>query len=253
MKDKMNQSVHKIKIIVLILLFSSIQNFKSNAESAYKPIIYKAYINGDMNKWASVIYTIEKQNPTSVEGTLELISYYYGYTAFLIGTKKYESAQKNIDAGEKHINEVLKLSPRNATAYAFKGSFLGFRIGLSKFKAISLGPESNRYITKASELEPQNIQGIVDKANALYHTPKLFGGDKKGALLLFQNAMKLMEIEKLTDKNWFYLNVMTLTAQAHVSLGELVKAKAIYEKAIRFEPGYKWVKNELYPELLKKM
>ena len=249
----MNQSRFKIAVVFIIIVFSAIQVFKLKAESAYKPIIYTAYINGDMNKWASVIYTIEKQNPATIEGKLELISYYYGYTGFLIGTKKYELAQKNIEAGERHINEVLKLSPRNATAYAFKGSFLGFRIGLSKFKAISLGPESNRYISKACELDPRNIQGIVDKANALYHTPKLFGGNKTEALLLFQNAIKLIENEKLTDRNWFYLNVLTLTAQAHASLGELSKAKAIYEKVIRFEPDYKWVKNELYPELLKKM
>lgn len=253
MKNKFNQSSYKIAFVIFIILIYNLQNFKSKAESTYKSIIYTAYINGDMNKWASMIYTIEKQNPATVDGKLELISYYYGYTGFLIGTKKYDLAQRSIDAGERHINEVLKLSPRNATAYAFKGSFLGFRIGLSKFKAISLGPESNRYISKATVLDPQNIQGIVDNANALYHTPKLFGGDKREALLLFQKAIQLIEREKLTDKNWFYLNVLTLTAQAHASLGELAKAKAIYEKIIRFEPDYKWVKNELYPELLKKM
>jgi len=244
---------YKIALVFSVILFSSLGSVKSKAESAYKPIIYTAYINGDMNKWASVIYTIEKHNPKLVEDKLELISYYYGYTAFLIGNKKPELALKYINAGEKHINEVLKLSPNSATAYAFKGSFIGFRIGLSKFKAISLGPESNRYISKACELDPRNIQGIVDKANALYHTPKLFGGDKAEALLLFQNGIKLMEYSKTTDQNWFYLNVMTLAAQAHVSLGEFAKAKSLYEKIIRFEPNFKWVKNNLYPDLLKKM
>lgn len=250
------QDTHQMKLIIktisicalLIIGFNSV-----TAQTNYKPIIYNAYINGDMSKWAQIIATIEKQNPQSTDAKLELISYYYGYTAFLIGTKNYETAAKYLERGDKHIDEILKTSPKNATAHAFKGSFIGFRIGLSKFKAIALGAESNRHVKLALEIDPQNIQGTVDLANSLYHTPKLFGGDKKEALKLFRKAMLLVEKSGHTQNNWFYLNILTLTAQTYESLEQYQQSKAQYEKILRFEPDYKWVKNELYPALLKKM
>ena len=245
----------KQNIRILISIFTSLLIVcqLANAQSDYKPIIYNAYINGNMTKWGSVIAAIEKQNPQTTDAKLELISYYYGYTAFLIGRKKNETAAKYLERGDKHIDEVLKSSPKNATAHAFKGSFIGFRIGLSKFKAIALGSESNRHVKMALEIDPQNIQGIVDNANSLYHTPKLFGGNKKEALQLFRKAMLLVEKSGNTHNNWFYLNILTLTAQTYESLEQYSQAKAQYEKILRFEPEYKWVKNELYPALLNKM
>lgn len=242
-----------IKALISTCTLILISYTLANAQTNYKPTIYNAYINGDMAKWSAIIAAIEKQNPKTTDAKLELISYYYGYTAFLIGTKKHETAAKYLEKGDKHIDEVLKTTPNNATAHAFKGSFIGFRIGMSKFKAISLGPESNRHLKKSLEIDPQNIQGTVDQANALYHTPKLFGGDKKEALQLYRKAMQLIEKSGNTRGNWFYLNILTLTAQAHESLEQLPQAKAQYEKILRFEPEYKWVKNELLPALLKKM
>lgn len=238
----------------IITLFVFVVSFGSaNAQSGYKPIIYKAYVNGDMNKWASVIFTIEKENPTSVEKKTELISYYYGYIGFLLGTKKYETAQKYMTKGEKIIDELLKTNSKNATLYAFKGSFIGFRIGISRFKAITLGSESSANVNKAYQLDPQNVQAIVDKGNALYHTPKLFGGDKKESLKLFLKGAKLLETNHHTEDNWFYLNVLTLVARNYESLEQYEQAKLTYEKILHFESDYKWVKNELYPALKAKM
>jgi tetratricopeptide (TPR) repeat protein len=55
---------------------------------------------------------------------------------------------------------------------------------------------------------------------------------------------------RVTD-NWFYLNTLVQTAKAYTEIGQLEKAKPIYEKALQKEPALNWVKKELYPELLK--
>lgn len=237
-------------IIFLIFLFPEL--FVS-AQTSNKVLIYNAYNQGNMKKWESVIVSIEKQKPSTTDEKLELISYYYGYIGYLLGMKNYEQAAHYIDKGDKLIADVLKHTPKNATAFAFKGSFIGFRIGMSRFKAITLGPESNKSIAHALQLEPSNIQAHVDKANSLYHTPGLFGGDKKQSLKLFHKASVLLEKSKQTENNWFYLNVLTLTAKNYESLEQWQNAKVVYEKIMRISPDYKWVKNELYPALLKKM
>lgn len=249
--------MERTKHIFIGLIFSFFILLPSgilNAQSTYKNLIYNAYINGDMNKWANVIYTIEQnEDNKTIDQKLELISYYYGYVGFLIGIKNYEKAQLMIPKGEKLISQVLAESPKNATAYAFKGSFIGFKIAMSKFKAMTLGPESAASLKKGYEIDPSNVQVLVDKANALYHTPKLFGGDKKEALKLFQKGLKLMESSMNTTNNWFYMNVLTLTARAHENLNQNEQALQLYEKILHIEPDYKWVKNELLPSLKKKM
>ena len=243
------------KILSFLMLFFVLASAQTNinAQSVYKSQIYNAYINGDMNKWATIIHNFEKESPSTIERKLELLSYYYGYIGYLIGAKKNDTAQKFIVKGEKLIADVIKMSPNNATAYAFKGSFLGFRIGMSKFKALSLGQESIESIEKAYKIDPQNIQAVVDRANALYHTPRLFGGDKKEALRLFQEGVTLIETSKSTKNNWLYLNLLTSIAQAYENTDQKKKAAFTYDKILRFEPEFKWVKNELYPALLKKM
>jgi tetratricopeptide (TPR) repeat protein len=236
-------------LIIALVLLSGKQN--ALAQSPYKKTVYTAYINGEMNKWAAVIQTIERNNDIkTVDQKLELISYYYGYIGYLIGTKKTDDAQKLIVKGEKLIEQVLHTEPRNATAYAFKGSFIGFRIGISKFKAISLGPESAANVNKAVELDPTNTQAIVDKANALFYTPALFGGNKQEALKLFLKAAKLIESKKNTENNWFYLSLLTTIAKAYEKLDHTNQAKLTYEKILRVEPGFKWVKDDLYPNFI---
>lgn len=243
--------IRYLKAAIFIIFF--FHELFLSAQTSNKSLIYNAYIQGNMKKWENVIVSIEKQKPTTTNEKIELISYYYGFIGYLLGIKNYEKAALYVDKGDKLIVDVLKHAPKNATAYAFKGSFIGFRIGMSKFKAIFLGPESNKNIAYALKLEPQNIQANVDNANTLFHTPGLFGGDKKQSLKLYLRGATLLEKAKLTNNNWFYLNVLTLTAKNYEKLEQWQNAKATYEKILHHAPDYKWVKNELYPALLKKM
>lgn len=236
---------------ILLLLLTLTCHVSGN--SIYKNQIYNAYINSDYKKWESIIIAFEKQKPTDINQKLELVSYQYGYISYLLKLKSYESATLYIDKGDKLIAEIIKTTPKCATAYAFKGAFTGFKISMNKLKVFTLSAESNRQLDKSLEMEPLNIQAFVDKANILYHTPRLFGGDKEQSLKLFIKAIALMEKNNLTDHNWLYLNTLTLTARNYESLNQLQKAKSMYEKVLQIAPDFKRVKNELYPTLLKQI
>jgi len=245
-----NSTLKKFITTLVLLTFVT----TAFSETPYKKNIYAAFITHDMAKWERVIRTIETTNATNtVDQKLELINYYYGYIGWLIGQKKFSPAEKLIPKGEKLINEVLKVSPKNATAYSFKGSFLGFKIGIDKCKAIFLGSDSKNSINKAMQLDPQNVQALIDKGNLLYYSPRLFGGDKKEALNYFLKGVKLMERNKETYQNWVYLNLLTMIASAYEKTDKLDDAKLTYEKIMRNEPDIKWVKDDLYPQLLAKI
>ncbi len=246
---------HKICITLLLLFSIFTATYAGSIEkSNYNKIIYNAFIARDMNKWAELIHTIETTNDLkTVDNKLELINYYYGYIGYLMGKKQYELAGKLIDKGENLIEEVLHQSPNNATDYSFKGAFLGFRIGICHYKAIFYESDSKSNVNKALELDPNNVQALIDKGNMLFYAPRIFGGDKQKALGYFLNGVAVMEKKKETNENWVYLNLLTMLASAYEKNDNLPQARATYEKILHIEPNLIWVKNDLYPKLLVKM
>lgn len=242
-----------MKQIIITTLFIVVALSGLPAQGTYREQIYSAFINGEINRWVSVINTMEKEQLTGTDKKLELVSYYYGYIGYLLGKKKNAEAEKYIARGEKLIDQVVKSSPRNATAYAFKGSFIGFKVGLNKLSAISLGPESIENVNKALELEPQNTQALIDKANTLYHAPRLFGGDKKEAIKYIRKAISCFETGGNVKNNWLYINTIAQLGRMYENQGQYENAAQAYEKALRVEPDFRWVKNEIYPALKAKM
>ncbi|MFZ4724557.1 MAG: tetratricopeptide repeat protein [Paludibacter sp.] len=246
-----NSNYYSIQLLLKIFLICFTSEL--SAESAYKKTIYNGFINREMEKWGPVIQTIETTNPpTTLETKLELIDYYYGYIGYLVKKKQYSIAEKLLVKGEILINQVIKQSPKNATAFSYLGAFIGYRIAISKFKAIYLGSQSTFYVNKAYELDPKNIQVNIDKGNILFFSPRIFGGDIEEALKYYLKAVKLIEINKTTSQNWAYLNVLTNIGMAYEKLDQPHNAKLTYEKILSHEPNFYWVKVDLYPKFLVK-
>lgn len=237
------------KIVITILLFTFVPELYAETSTVRKTI-YNTFINREMSKWGNIIRTLETGKPlTTVDQKLELISYYYGYIGHLIGKKQNDQAEPMILKGEKLIQQVLQASPKNATAYAYKGSFLGFHIAINKYKSLRLSSESMTYIDKACELDPQNAQALIDKGNMLYYSPRLFGGDKEEAITFYLKGVKILEKNKDTDQNWVYLNLLTTIALAYDKINKPKEATLTCEKILRKEPNYKWVRDVIYPKL----
>lgn len=238
-------------VLVMITLLLSMQ--WSYSQSAYRDSIYKAYSRGKMDKWYDIMHDCEKNvHQDSLDEQLELLSYYYGYTAWLIGAEKHDTAEVYIDKSEDIIDALLDESPKNPTLVAYKGAYIAFTIGISKLKAIYLGPRSMKYINKSLELDPENIQGNIEKGNSMYYRPSAFGGDKTEAIAYYIKAVKSFEKQGLVVNNWMYINTMTALGQAYEATDQIQLAKLCYEKIIRIFPNFMWVEDELYPDLLKR-
>lgn len=244
----MDRPIYIVMRIWLISLFLICTATISIGQNAYREPIYLAYVQGDMSRWEAIIRLMEERSDDfSDEERKELISYYYGYISFLLETDQKDKVQDYIIKGEKHLNALLKSAPNDVTALAYKGSFIGFRIGTNKFKALTLGKESISYINRAYKLDSQNVQAILDKGNLLYHMPGIFGGDKKEAVRLYEKAVLRMEKHQNLKQNWLYLNVLTTIARHYEEEKQWQKAVLIYEKILQQEPEFTWVKDTLYP------
>ncbi len=244
------QYITRVVFVIMTLLLSTQFGF---SQSTYGDSIYKAYSRGKMDKWLEIMNACEKNvNKDNDEEQLELISYYYGYTAWAIGAEKYDTAEKYIDKSEEIIDAMLEESPENPTLLAYKGAYIAFTIGISKLKAIYLGPRSMKYINKSIELDSENIQGNIEKGNSMYYRPAAFGGDKSEAIQYYLKAVKSFEKQELVVNNWMYINTMTALGQAYEATDQIALAKLCYEKIIRIFPNFMWVEDELYPDLLKR-
>lgn len=238
--------------VSLYLLFGAVTDAQT-ADSCSKRL-YQTFIEDRMDKWGEVIADFERTNTFDTEvKQLELANYYYGYIGYLLGKKRTKDAEVYLKRGEDMMDQIIAKNPKCPEAYAYKGAFLGFRISVDRSIAVILGPRSVFNINKAYDLDKENLQAMIDRANVYFYSPGIVGGDVDKAILLYKKAAALMERTGLSRENWEYFNLLVLLAKAYDQSGEQAEARKVYEKMLAIEPGFLWVKNDLLPDLLKRM
>lgn len=235
-------------ILACILLIFCFSDLKGD----YKSAIYDSYIGNNMVKWRAVIDEMNEERNKSNEFILELINYQYGYIAWCIGEGHHEMGEKYLSIAENNLEYLENISFKLSLVYSYRSAFYGYRIGLNRLRAPFLGPRSVKYAKMAIELDPQNPYGYIQYGNSQFYMPAIFGGSKTLALEYFEKAEKLMEADKEKIKeDWNYLNLLAFIGRVYTETGDFNMAKAYYDKILKIEPSFLWVKNELYPELLK--
>jgi len=236
-------------IIAILLLFCHL-----NISASNKSRIYTAFISNDMTRWREVIDEMQIQKNTYNEFKLELINYQYGYIAWCIGVKNDDLAEKYLALAEENLELLEKAEYNLSMVNAYKSAFYGYRIGLNVLKAPFLGLKSLDCAKLAIKLDAQNPFGYIQFGNAQFYMPAMFGGSKTEALEYFRKAEELMELDKEGIKeDWNYLSILTLITQSLIATNNYDEAKVYFQKLFKVEPNYLWVKNELYPQFLKKL
>jgi hypothetical protein len=236
--------------IVLVLLFSLLAPLKGS----YRSEIYSAYVRNNMQSWKNVI---DKMNSTGNKETnflLELLNYQYGYIAWCIGNNKSGEAKKYLDLAEKNITFLPQGNHYQSIANAYKSAFYGYRMGINRLLVTIYGLKSVNCAKQAINLDKNNAFAYIQYANIDFYTPAVFGGSIKEALKNYLLAKDLMETDKEDlVENWNYLSLLTVIMQTYIYLKDFESSKLYYEKIVAIEPGLSSVKNDLYPEMIKKL
>jgi len=216
--------------------------------------IYFAYINNRMELWKSIIDSMDAVQGKSNDMLLELINYQYGYVGYCIGFNRQEEAGSYLYLALKNIEYLEKENYESSTIYAYKSAFYGFKIILNKLCAPIIGLKSIEAARSSIELDKENYLGYVQLGNIEFYMPSAFGGSKKEALEFYLKAREIIEKKpENIHENWNYLSLLVVIGQSHYYLNEYDSAKSVYDRILELEPGFLYVKNELYPQLLKKM
>jgi hypothetical protein len=220
----------------------------------FKAEIYSAYINNKMELWKSVIDRMEAQKGKSNDLILELVNYQYGYIGYCLGFNKKEEARKYFVLAGKNIEILEKAGYRLSSVNAYKSAFYGYRISFNKLSAPLNGPKSIEYAKSAMKIDREDFLGYVQYGNAQFYMPAAFGGSKKEALAYFLRARDLLERDRpALENDWNYMSLLILVGQSYDYLNDYASSKAVYEEILLKEPGFLYVKDDLYPKLLKKM
>ncbi len=206
-----------------------------------------------MDIWKRIIDKLEADKPGESDDLLELVNYQYGYIGYCIGFKKREEAKKYLVLAEKNIEILEKRNYDPSNINAYKCAFYGFRIGLNKLTAPVYGIKSIDHARSAIKLGGDNYFAFIQYGNILFYMPAAFGGSKEEGIEYFLKAKAMLEKNKAgLHENWNYLSLLVIIGQSYTYLNHFGAAKAVYEDILKLEPDFLYIKNELYPDLLKK-
>lgn len=235
-------------MIALLFIFISV-----NMDASYRTDIYNAYISNRMDLWKKVIDVMHGEN-LSNDVLAELINYQYGYIGYCIGFDKKDEARKYLNLAEKNLGILEKGNYNLSMIKAYKCAFYGFRLGLNKITAPVNGLKSLENAKSALAIDSINYFAWIQYGNVQFYMPAAFGGSKKEGIEYFLKAKRMMEMhpDDLIN-NWNYLSLLVLIGQSYTYINDMPSAKEVYESILEREPAFLYVKNELYPGLLKKM
>lgn len=236
-----------------ILIIAILTGLTTILNASYRTEVYSAFVNNNMPEWKNVIDRMDNSGIKSDDFLLELVNYQYGYIAWCLGNKRSDEARHYLAKAELNLDILSGNKQNQSSVEAYKSAFYGFRIAMNKISAPFLGPKSMDYARRSVASNKENPLGYIQLGNIQFYMPKQFGGSKKEGLDYFLTALRLMERNiSETDSNWNYLSLLTIIAQSYYYTNELDKSLEYINIILKMEPGYGWIKTDLYPRVMKK-
>lgn len=216
--------------------------------------IYEAYVLSDMPLWEKTLADMEAMYDRVPSNMVlyDILLAQYGIIGYYLGTDQKGKGQHHLDKAEDYAESLMKVAAYRPAALVFQSAFVAFRINLRPIRAVQLGPKSYKLIEQAMEADPAYARVWIEKGNAAFYTPSMFGGDKAEAIDHYRTAVALLEKNMPNNHRWLYLSTLVALANAYDNTGDLPNAIRTAEKALAFEPRFKWVKDELLPAYRQK-
>jgi tetratricopeptide (TPR) repeat protein len=238
-------------ITTLVLLFAIIPVASPQEPTDYRQKLYDSYIRDQMHEWEQIITDMELEYEKSENQALlhELCFAYYGYIGYLLSLEEDKKAKKVLDLAMKKTKLLEEHQEDKPDVLALQGAMLGYKIVISKFSSMFLGPKANKYIKRAFETGENCFNCYSEMGNMKFYTPKFLGGSKTEAIPYYEKAVAILENSRLkTDRDWIYINTVLQLANAHKEAGQQERACTLYKSILEYEPKAEWIRKDLYAE-----
>jgi tetratricopeptide (TPR) repeat protein len=242
--------------IILLLITAIFPVWSQQGSERGRCTVYRGYVNGDTEMWKRGIAELQEdylKQPAS-STLLAITEARYGYIGYLTGTKDKSSARVILDIFENDIVHLAGCPEYKAEVEAFRLALLGFMMELNPARTVTLGPKALKQLNIAMETGSNNPAVWIEKSNSESHMPAFAGGSKAKAAESLREALRLFESGKeLSPCNWRYLNTLVRLGQLLESMDDINGARDAYLRALNTEPDFRLVRDELLPQLEKKI
>jgi len=218
-------------------------------------IISACIYMGSANAGQSEINQIEQAASTLNVSALkqmsnELSGYDYALNQYRLAlsanlTNQSDMAKKAIDKSMAELEKLEQQDPENAEIKALLAQVYGYKIAIEPFKGVYYGPKSGNAISQAESLSPNNPRVQLVKGIGALNTPAMFGGSSDVAFDSFNKAIVAFADDQYSDYHWGFAEAYTWRGLVHQQRGDMVKAKADWQKAIEIDQNYAWAKSLL--------
>jgi tetratricopeptide (TPR) repeat protein len=244
----------KQKIIILILFFGYAVNVPAQGTADFERRLYNSYVDGNMRKWKAIIPEMVSAYERDQDPLLlySLCFARYGYIGYCLDYGLENEAEEYLKEALLDTEELEDIYNGRHDVLALRGALLGFRIVLSNYRAVYLGPRVMGMINTASGSGDKYFNCSLEMANMLYHIPGILGGSKQKAVEYYRKAVATIEQSHLKeDRNWLYLHTVLSLANAYYETGSRAQACELYGRLLEYEPRAGWIRENLYSKCIK--
>jgi len=242
----------KAIFLFLMFLFDTQLVFGQNSLSlqAFRTHIYEAYVLNNMPRWAQAVTSLETAYRSNYDEEIlyDLLLAHYGLIGYYLGNDREREGAVLLDRAQALLRQLESSPDYRAQAYAFEAAFQAFRISLQPMQVLSIGPRSVQAANRAVESNQRYARAWIEKGNIMFFAPSPFGSKKK-AIDFYQRAIRIMEENMHPAHHWLYLSTLVSLANSFEKTGNIRMALQTVEKALQFEPRFRYAREELMPRL----
>jgi tetratricopeptide (TPR) repeat protein len=166
-----------------------------------------------------------------------------------------------IESALDQLNQVTTMKPNWSEAYVLLTNLYGIKIHALQLKGVydqtpALGMKSMEYAQLAIETDTTNPRAYLTMGIIKLNTPKEYGGSAELAHQYITKAIVLYETKATPDPvfpDWGYLEAYAWLGQILEKLEKPEQALQTYQKALRIEPEFAWIKYDLMPKLNQRL
>jgi hypothetical protein len=173
---------------------------------------YEQAMGAALGKFGSAANTEEMQAAASqferiaeVESEEWLPGYYASMIYCIITFRSQEPQKKEalLTQAQVMLDKAMKIAPEESEVYTLQGMIYQAYIGIDPARNGQIySAKAKGAFQTAIKLNAENPRPYYLQAISIMHTPEEYGGGKKAALPLFEQAIQLFE--KSTSDNSFY-------------------------------------------------
>lgn len=240
-----------IVLVFCFTLFAGEDQLKEGRE-----LSRQAYLQYNRELFLQARSVFEKQYNSNKSSLLPL------YNMTLVDYKLLEIGLRD---GENLFDKYYETALKNAEILSNDGQFAAdgkilsasiymMKIANSSMSAITLSPKIHSLLDEAQKINPNNPLSYLVRGIMKYNTPGIFGGSYEDALKNCNQAIKLYEKDSASEKPtpvWGYIEALAWAGRSLEALENYDAAEFTYNKALKVESEYGWVKYVLLPGLQK--